>query len=111
MSTNESPRRGGALNVVTRDEVAHLAHLARLSIPDDELDHYAEQLGVILASVAEVSKVAADDVEPTSHAVELVNVFREDLVKPGLTRDEALAMAPAVDADRFRVPQILGEEQ
>lgn len=111
MSTNESPQRDDASNAVTRDEVAHLAHLARLSIPDDELDHYAEQLDVILASVAQVSKVATDDIEPTSHAVELVNVFREDVVKPGLTRADALAMAPAADSNRFRVPQILGEEQ
>ena len=57
-----------------------------------------------------VSEVAAQDIEPTSHAVPLTNVYREDVVTPGLTRDQALAMAPAAEDGRFRVPQILGEE-
>lgn len=96
---------------VSREDVAHLAHLARLAVADDELDRYAEQLDVILHSVAAVAAVAADDIEPTSHAVPLINVYREDVVRPGLTPEEALAMAPAADAGRFRVPQILGEEQ
>ncbi|OJV24959.1 MAG: asparaginyl/glutamyl-tRNA amidotransferase subunit C [Actinobacteria bacterium 69-20] len=91
--------------------MAHLAHLARLAVADEELDRYAEQLDVILHSVAAVAAVAADDIEPTSHAVPLINVYREDVVRPGLTPEEALAMAPAADAGRFRVPQILGEEQ
>ncbi len=52
-----------------------------------------------------------DDIEPTSHAVPLTNVYREDVVVRGLTREQALAMAPAAEDDRFRVPQILGEEQ
>ncbi len=104
--------QGGAGSpVLTRDEVAHLAHLARLEVTDEELDRYAEQLDVILHSVATVAAVADQDIEPTSHAVPLVNVFREDVVRAGLTQEEALAMAPAADAGRFRVPQILGEEQ
>jgi aspartyl-tRNA(Asn)/glutamyl-tRNA(Gln) amidotransferase subunit C len=91
--------------------VAHLAQLARLAVTDQELDRYAQQLDVILTSVAAVSEVAADDIEPTSHAVPLVNVFRQDVPRPGLTREQALAMAPAAEDGRFRVPQILGEEQ
>lgn len=97
--------------VLTRSDVAHLAHLARLSVTDEELDRYVDQLSVILESVAAVSEVAGDDIEPTSHAVPLTNVYREDVVRPGLTRDQALAMAPAAEDGRFRVPQILGEEQ
>ena len=96
---------------LSREDVAHLAHLARLRVTDAELDRYAEQLDVILSSVATVSEVAADDIEPTSHAVPLINVFRPDVQTPGLTRDAALAMAPAAEDGRFRVPQILGEEQ
>lgn len=96
---------------ITRQEVAHLAYLARLDVTDEELDRYAGQLDLILHSVAAVSAVADQDIEPTSHAVPLVNVYREDVVRPGLTNDEALAMAPAADAGMFRVPQILGEEQ
>ena len=97
---------------LTRDSVAHLAHLARLDLTDAELDLYVDQLSVILHSVAAVSGVVGtNDIEPTSHAVPLTNVFREDVVRPGLTRDAALAGAPSAEGGRFRVPQILGEEQ
>jgi len=96
---------------LSRQDVAHLAHLARLQVTDEELDRYAGQLDVILESVATVSQVAAGDIEPTSHAVPLVNVFRQDTPQAGLTREQALAMAPAAEQGRFRVPQILGEEQ
>lgn len=96
---------------ITRDEVAHLARLARLAVSDDELDLFAGQLDVILSAVARVSEVAADDLPPTSHAVPLTNVFRPDEVRPGLTQEQALRGAPAAEDGRFRVPRILGEEQ
>jgi aspartyl-tRNA(Asn)/glutamyl-tRNA(Gln) amidotransferase subunit C len=96
---------------ISRDEVAHLAKLARLAVTDDELDVFAGQLDQILDSVAKVSEVAADDVPPTSHAVPLTNVFRQDVVVPGLTQQQALAGAPSAEDGRFRVPRILGEEQ
>ena len=98
------------MSAITRAEVAHLARLARLALEEDELDHYAEQLDVILQSVARVSEVAADDIPPTSHPLPLVNVYRPDEVVAGLTADEALAAAPAVEDGRFRVPRILDEE-
>lgn len=96
---------------ISRDEVAHLAKLARLGVTDDELDTFAGQLDQILTSVAQVGEVAAEDIPPTSHAVALTNVFREDVVSPGLTREQALGGAPAAEDGRFRVPRILGEEQ
>lgn len=96
---------------ISRDEVAHLARLARLAVTEDEIATFAGQLDVILSSVATVGEVAADDIPPTSHAVPLVNVFREDTVRPGLTQAQALAAAPAAEEGRFRVPRILGEEQ
>jgi aspartyl-tRNA(Asn)/glutamyl-tRNA(Gln) amidotransferase subunit C len=97
---------------LTRDDVSHLAHLARLELEEHELDLYVGQLSVILDAVATVSSVAAGaDIEPTSHAVPLTNVYREDVVRPGLTHEAALSGAPASDEGRFRVPQILGEEQ
>jgi aspartyl-tRNA(Asn)/glutamyl-tRNA(Gln) amidotransferase subunit C len=95
---------------ISRDEVAHLARLARLAVTDAELDKFAGQLDVILESVASVGEVAAEDIPPTSHAVPLRNVFREDIPRPGLTQTQALAGAPAVEQGRFRVPRILGEE-
>ncbi|HAN70030.1 MAG TPA: Asp-tRNA(Asn)/Glu-tRNA(Gln) amidotransferase GatCAB subunit C [Actinobacteria bacterium] len=95
---------------ITRQDVEHLARLARLQLSEDEIVHYAGQLDVILQSVARVSEVAGADVPPTSHPVPLVNVFREDVARPGLDRDVVAAGAPAWEDDRFRVPRILDEE-
>jgi aspartyl-tRNA(Asn)/glutamyl-tRNA(Gln) amidotransferase subunit C len=85
--------------------------LARLAVTDEELDVFAGQLDVILQAVARVGEVAAEDIPPTSHAVPLTNVFREDIVRQGLTQQAVLAGAPASEDGRFRVPRILGEEQ
>jgi aspartyl-tRNA(Asn)/glutamyl-tRNA(Gln) amidotransferase subunit C len=95
---------------ISRADVAHLASLARIDLTDEELDHLAPQLAVILESVAKVSEVADADVPPTSHAVPLSNVYRADELRPGLTPGEALAGAPEVEQQRFAVPRILGEE-
>ena len=95
---------------ISRDEVAHLARLARLAVTEDELDKFAGQLDVILQSVARVGEVAADDIPPTSHAVPLTNVFRDDQPRLGLTPEQALAGVPATEDGRFRVPRILGEQ-
>lgn len=95
---------------ISRDEVEHLARLARLAVTEDELTTFAGQLDVILRSVATVGEVAADDIPPTSHAVPLVNVFRDDTPVPCLTQQQALSGAPAAEDGRFRVPRILGEE-
>ena len=95
---------------ITRADVAHLARLARIDLPPESLDHYADQLGVILGAVAQVSEVAGEDIPPMSHPLPLVNVFREDVVLPSLTNAEALAGAPSVESERFRVPRILDEE-
>jgi aspartyl-tRNA(Asn)/glutamyl-tRNA(Gln) amidotransferase subunit C len=95
---------------ITRDDVAHLADLARIDLDDAELDHLAPQLAVIIESIRSISEVAAADVPPTSHAVPLTNIFREDLVVAGLTPEEALSGAPQVEDQRFAVPRILGEE-
>jgi len=95
---------------ISRDDVAKLAQLARIEMTSDELDHLANELGVILNAVARVQEVAGEDVPPTSHPLPLENVFRPDLVIPSLTPDEALSGAPAQEEQRFKVPQILGEE-
>ncbi|MPZ94398.1 MAG: Asp-tRNA(Asn)/Glu-tRNA(Gln) amidotransferase subunit GatC [Propionibacteriales bacterium] len=95
---------------ITRDEVAHLAHLARIDLTEAELDHLAPQLAEILDSIASIREVAADDIPPTSHSVPLTNVFRADEVRPGLSAADALAGAPECEQQRFRVPRILGEE-
>ena len=92
------------------EQVAHLAKLARLALTDAELDHYAQQLGVILDSVAKVTEVATGDIKPTSHAIEMSNVFRDDVVRPSFTSDVTSQNAPEWEDERFRVPRILDEE-
>ncbi|WP_445258091.1 Asp-tRNA(Asn)/Glu-tRNA(Gln) amidotransferase subunit GatC [Nocardioides aurantiacus] len=96
---------------ITREQVRHLADLARIDLDDAELDHLAPQLSVILESVASISEAAAADVPPTSHPLPVTNVFREDVVRPSLTPAQALSGAPAVEEQRFAVPRILGDEQ
>jgi aspartyl-tRNA(Asn)/glutamyl-tRNA(Gln) amidotransferase subunit C len=96
---------------ISRDEVAHLARLARLAVTGAELDTFAGQLDVILQSVARVGEVAAQDIPPTSHAVPLTNIYRDDVPRGGLDQRRALAAAPAAEEGRFRVPRILGEPQ
>ncbi len=94
---------------ISRDEVAHLARLARLAVTEEELDLFASQLEVILTSVARVGEVAVADIPPTSHAVGLTDVFRADVPRPGLTQQQALSGAYATEDGRFRVPRILDE--
>ena len=96
---------------ITRQEVAHLARLSRLALDDDELDHLATQLDVIIGAVARVSEVAADDIPPTSHAVPMTNVFRPDVLQPCLSQQDALSGAPEAEDGRFRVPRILDPEE
>jgi aspartyl-tRNA(Asn)/glutamyl-tRNA(Gln) amidotransferase subunit C len=96
---------------ISAADVAHLAHLARLSVTDAELALFAGQLQVILGAVARVSEVAtASDVAPMTHAVSMVNVLRPDVVTGCLPRADVLREAPSVEDNKFRVPRILDEE-
>ena len=97
---------------ISRDDVAHLAVLARIQLDDAELDRLGRELPKIIESVATVSQAleGAGEVTPMSHPTPLRNVFRDDEVRPGLTAEEALAGAPASEEQRFLVPKILGEE-
>jgi aspartyl-tRNA(Asn)/glutamyl-tRNA(Gln) amidotransferase subunit C len=109
----ENPESSGVPEhpTISRDEVSHLADLARIELSDAELDHLAPQLSVILDSIASIQGVAGEDVPPTSHPLPLTNVFRDDVPVPCLTPEEALSGAPEVEQQRFRVPRILGDEQ
>lgn len=95
---------------ITRDEVAHVARLARLALTDDELDLFTGQLAGILAHAEDVEALDVSDVEPTFHPYPLRNVSRPDERRPTLDRAEVLAQAPDSHDRRFRVPPILGEE-
>ena len=94
---------------ISTEQVAHVARLARLDLTDDELEHYTDQLAAILDHAADIEALDLDGVEPMTHPVPLVNVLREDVVRPCLDRDEVLAAAPAAESGRFKVPPILGE--
>ena len=97
---------------ITRDDVAHLAALARIDLDEDELDRLGRELPKILDAVATVSEAleGRDDVEPMSHPTPLRNVFRPDEPRPSLRPADVLAGAPASQEQRFLVPKILGEE-
>lgn len=95
---------------LTRDDVAKVAHLARLDLTDAELDRYTEQLGAVLEHADDVAALDLDGIAPTAHPLPLVNVLRDDVVVATVDRDEVLGQAPAVEDHRFRVPAILGEE-
>lgn len=98
------------MSSLSRADVANLARLARIDMTDQELDSLATEMDVILGAVARVQEVATPDIAPTSHPLPLRNVTRPDVVEPSLTPQEALSGAPASEDQRFRVPQILGEE-
>ena len=94
---------------LTRAEVAHVATLARLALSEEELDTMTIELAGILGHAADVAALDTTGIEPTAHPLPLVNVLRDDVVRPGVDRAEVLAMAPMAESDRFRVPRILGE--
>jgi aspartyl-tRNA(Asn)/glutamyl-tRNA(Gln) amidotransferase subunit C len=94
---------------LTRQEVAHVADLARLELTEEELDLFTGQLAEILDHAADVASLDLTGVEPTAHAMAVTNVLRPDVPAPCADRDELLAAAPSVEDHRFRVPRILGE--
>jgi aspartyl-tRNA(Asn)/glutamyl-tRNA(Gln) amidotransferase subunit C len=89
---------------ISRDEVLHVARLARLALSEEELERFSEQLSAILEAVGKVAELDLSGVEPTAHPLDVVNVWAEDEPKPCLSVDEALANAPNRDGDSFRVP-------
>jgi aspartyl-tRNA(Asn)/glutamyl-tRNA(Gln) amidotransferase subunit C len=97
-------------SAVTREEVAHLARLARLALDDDELDRLGGQLDAIVSAISRIGDLDTADVPPTSHPLPLTNVTRPDEVRPSLTAQEALSGAPAEEQQRFSVPRILSED-
>jgi aspartyl-tRNA(Asn)/glutamyl-tRNA(Gln) amidotransferase subunit C len=90
--------------MIDRDQVLHVAKLARLKVSDDEVDRMAEELSKILEHVETMNELDLEGVEPTSHVVDLTNVLREDVPRPCLPRERALAGAPDAVDGGFRVP-------
>lgn len=96
-------------STLSREDVAHVARLARLTLSEDELDLFTEQLGGILEHANDMSSLDLSELAPTAHPFGLVNVFRDDVVKPSLQREVVLEEAPDARDGRFAVPRILGE--
>jgi aspartyl-tRNA(Asn)/glutamyl-tRNA(Gln) amidotransferase subunit C len=93
--------------VISREEVQHVARLARLHLTDDEVERMRQQLDAILAYIDKLRELDVEGVEPTAHAVPLVNVMRDDDVAPSLSQEAALANAPDRAGEFFRVPRII----
>ncbi len=96
-------------DLVSREDVIHIARLARLDVTEEELDRFASQLGAILGHAADVAALDTVGIPPTAHPLPLVNVLRDDLPGVSVDRDEVLSEAPAAEDGRFRVPRILGD--
>ena len=92
---------------LTREDVAKVAHLARLKLSEKELDTFTSQLGQVLQYVDVLNEVDTENVEPMAHAIETHNVFRDDVPQPSLPREAALQNAPLSDGKYYLVPQIL----
>lgn len=98
------------MSEITPDLVRHLAGLARIDLTEDEVVRFTEQLSVIVDSVAKISNIIDENTPATSHPIPLTNVFREDIVLPSLSQEQALSGAPDQAQGRFRVSAILDEE-
>jgi aspartyl-tRNA(Asn)/glutamyl-tRNA(Gln) amidotransferase subunit C len=90
--------------VIDRDEVLHVARLARLALSEQELEPMARELSAVLDHIAKISELSLQDVPPTSHVVELTGALRPDEPRPSFPREVALEQAPAVGGDGFLVP-------
>lgn len=95
---------------LSKDEVLHVARLARLALDDAEVEKFREQLSVILEHAERVMALAAEDVPPTSHAIPLENVLRDDVAGVSLSQEKALSTGPKVEQGRFMVPRIIEVE-
>ena len=98
------------MSEITPDLVRHLAGLARIDVTDAEVARFAEQLALIVDSMASIKAAVQGDVPATSHPIPMANVFREDVVEPSLSQKAALSGAPDSADGRFRVHAILDEE-
>ncbi len=94
---------------LSRDDVAHVARLARIDLDPDEVAHFTDHLGKILDHARQLESLDLSDVEPMTHPYPLANVLRDDVVGDTLDRSEVLEQAPDADDGQFRVPPILGE--
>lgn len=92
---------------ISREEVIYIAGLARLTLTEEEINLYAQQLNDILGYIDQLNELDVDNIEPMSHVLDIVNVMREDKHLPSLTREEVMANAPDHDNEHFKVPRVV----
>ncbi|MDN4074882.1 Asp-tRNA(Asn)/Glu-tRNA(Gln) amidotransferase subunit GatC [Fictibacillus terranigra] len=90
---------------ISKDQVKHVAHLARLSVSEEEVDMFTEQLDAIIGFAEELNELDTENIEPTTHVLELKNVLREDTVRESVSREDALKNAPEQRDGQFKVPK------
>jgi len=94
---------------IAEADVRHVAYLSRLEFEEAEIKRFTKDLNSILAYIGKLAELDTEEVEPTSHALKMSNVFRDDEVRPSLSNEEALANAPEREGQFFKVPQIIQE--
>lgn len=95
------------MSTITKEQVEHIAHLSRLEIKEEEINDYKEKLESIVTLVENLSSVDTENIKPTYHVLDLVNVFREDIAKEGLNREEVLKNSYEQESGQFKVPTII----
>lgn len=95
------------MSTITKEQVNHIAHLSRLEIQEDEVDGYIEKLEKVVDLFNELKSVDTENIKPTYHVLDLVNVFREDVAQEGMDREEVLKNSKETEAGQFKVPTIL----
>ena len=95
------------MSTITKEQVNHIAHLSRLEIQEDEVDGYIEKLEKVVDLINELNSVDTENIKPTYHVLDLVNVFREDVAQEGMNREEVLKNSKETEAGQFKVPTII----
>ena len=95
------------MSTITKEQVNHIAHLSRLEIQEDEVDGYIEKLEKVVDLFNELHSVDTENIKPTYHVLDLVNVFREDVAQEGMNREEVLKNSKETEAGQFKVPTII----
>jgi len=96
---------------ISREELEHVARLARLELTEEEIELFQVQLGAVLERARRIRNLPLDDLPPTAHPIDLTNVFRQDVVEPSPLPDQILENAPQREGDLFRVPRILEDSE
>ena len=95
------------MSTIKKEQVNHIAHLSRLEIQEDEVDGYIEKLEKVVDLFNELNSVDTENIKPTYHVLDLVNVFREDVAQEGMNREEVLKNSKETEAGQFKVPTII----